>query len=292
MTPEFAERLALELGVRIVDMQSLAGGDTCQSTRVDINDGTAIFLKTATTGDAFFAEAESLSTLEGAACIRTPKVIGRGVFDRVDWLALEYLELRPLNSTSAALLGAGLAKQHQVGAARYGWSADNFLGRTHQSNPYCDDWAEFFCVHRLGVQRSLAVNAGRFTEDLVDVDAAISRARQELDGYGPIPSLLHGDLWVGNAAGLIAGSKISAAIFDPASYYGDRETDLAMTELFGGFPASFYREYYNVWPQTDGYVRRRDIYQLYHLLNHANLFGGSYETQAVKLAQQICRATD
>ncbi len=169
-------------------------------------------------------------------------------------------------------------------ATQFGFPCDNFIGTTPQPNAWTDDWITFWRDQRLGFQLQLAAKNGhggqlqRLGEKLLDVLPAF------FDGYTPQPSLLHGDLWGGNHAYLTDGTP---TIFDPAAYYGDRECDLAMTELFGGYPADFYAAYRAAWPLDAGYAGRRDLYNLYHILNHANLFGGGYVRQAEQMMRVL-----
>jgi fructosamine-3-kinase len=156
-----------------------------------------------------------------------------------------------------------LANAHRRPGPRFGWSRDNYIGSTPQANAWCDDWAEFWRDRRLRPQLELAASKG------FDVEMP---SLHLLENHEPQPSLLHGDLWSGNA-GFTAQGPV---VFDPAVYYGDREADLAMTELFGGFPREFYDAYRKEWPVDEGYARRKHLYNLYHLLNHLNLFGAGY----------------
>jgi protein-ribulosamine 3-kinase len=156
-----------------------------------------------------------------------------------------------------------LANAHRKPGPRFGWAHDNYIGATPQQNGWCDDWAEFWYERRLKPQLDMARASG-FA--LPDVPSSL------LKGHQPQPTLLHGDLWSGNA-GFTAQGPV---VFDPAVYYGDREADLAMTELFGGFPKAFYRAYDEAFPLAEGYERRKHLYNLYHLLNHLNLFGSGY----------------
>jgi len=222
--------------------------------------GARAFVKTnsADYADAFAAEADGLKAL-AAAGLRTPKPIRYGAAGAEAYLLLEYLELGQRGDFAA--LGRMLARAHTRPAARFGWHRDNYIGSTPQKNGWCDDWAEFWRERRLRPQlerAGLRVNLDRL-----------------LDGYRPRPSLVHGDLWSGNAG----FTKDGPVVFDPAVYYGDREADLAMTELFGGFPREFYDAYNEVLPLEAGYEQRKHAYNLYHLLNHLNLFGGAYLAQ-------------
>jgi fructosamine-3-kinase len=174
-------------------------------------------------------------------------------------------------------LGAALAALHRHslgGATRYGWNRDNYIGAGPQPNGWCSDWGRFFVERRLKPQLDwLASNGGalRGSEEL------LRRVPEWLAGHDAQPCLVHGDLWSGNAALTVDGA---GAVFDPAVYRGDREVDLAMARLFGGFPPSFFQGYEQEWPLPSGHRSRVSLYNLYHLLNHANLFGGSYQQQA------------
>ncbi|MEZ2285949.1 fructosamine kinase family protein, partial [Microcoleus sp.] len=163
----------------------------------------------------------------------------------------------------------------------FGWTLNNTIGSTVQINNWTANWAEFWAEHRIGYQLKLAKRrGGHFPqgERLLEVIPEL------LAGYEPQPSLVHGDLWGGNAGVTSAGEPV---IFDPATYLGDREVDLAMTELFGGFSAAFYRGYNHVFPLNSGYEKRKILYNLYHILNHFNLFGGSYQSQANQMINRI-----
>ena len=167
------------------------------------------------------------------------------------------------------------------GASQFGWERNNTIGSTPQENDWTTNWAEFFAQHRIGYQLKLAQRrGGNFPER----ERAIAAVQENLAKRQPQPSLVHGDLWSGNAAVTTSGEPV---ILDPAIYWGDREVDLAMTELFGGFPAAFYRGYSQVWQLDEGYQQRKTIYNLYHVLNHFNLFGGGYGAQANRMLAQI-----
>ena len=149
------------------------------------------------------------------------------------------------------------------------------------------DWIEFFAQYRLGFQLDLAERSGYGGRWLEQGRRLCSRLADFFDGYRPRPSLLHGDLWGGNWAADAAGEPV---IFDPASYFGDREADLAMTQLFGGFGRAFYDAYTSAWPLDPGAGTRRDLYNLYHVLNHLNLFGGGYRAQAERMIGRLLAA--
>jgi fructosamine-3-kinase len=230
----------------------------------------------------FAAEAAGLEAIAATNTIRVPQPIAHGVAGRHSYLVLEHLDLG--GRSNARLLGEQLAALHRCTAQRFGFAQDNFLGTTPQPNGWKDDWITFWRERRLGHQLELAAENGhggnlqRLGEKLMDALPAF------FDGYAPQPSLLHGDLWGGNHGYLADGMPV---IFDPAAYYGDRECDLAMTELFGGYDADFHAAYRASWPLDAGYAVRRDLYNLYHILNHANLFGGGYVRQAESMMQRL-----
>lgn len=222
----------------------------------------------------FAAEAEGLNALR-AAGVRAPEPYAHGVRDGEAFIEMESLSLgAPADWTA---LGRMLAVLHRNTNGHFGWARDNWIGLSSQANGWSDDWIAFYRDARLLPQlerAGLRATAGALLESLPSffVD------------YRPLPSLLHGDLWSGNAGFVADGSP---AIFDPAVYYGDREADLAMTELFGGFAPEFYASYRAAWPLDAGYARRRDLYNLYHVLNHANIFGGGYLGQARRLIDSL-----
>ena len=230
---------------------------------------------------AFAAEADGLTALI-AAGMRAPRPLGHGVAESRAYLAMEYLDLSGRGDWAA--MGRALAAMHATTGRQFGWRRDNFIGATHQPNPGQDDWTGFWRDARLLPQLVLGRRNG-LPARLIDSGERLAEMLPKLLGVrAPRPSLLHGDLWSGNAAFLADGSP---ALFDPAVYFGDREADLAMTELFGGFPPGFYAAYADAWPLDAGYVARRDLYNLYHVLNHANLFGGGYAAQAHALIGRL-----
>lgn len=261
----------------------VGGGDISAAWSVQGNAG-RLFLKTSTlaNNDMFAAEKAGLDELRAAAAVRVPEVLAQGATGNDSYLALEWLELESPDAASESDLGAKLALQHRVTAETHGWRRDNTIGLTPQLNPQTSGWAEFFVRHRLVFQLDLAIGRG-FSAIEPLRGAAIEGARQRLDGHCPPPSLLHGDLWGGNHASVNG----SAVIFDPAVYFGDRETDLAMTRLFGGFSSSFYAAYDEAWPLDADSESRLGLYQLYHVLNHVNLFGHSYLGRALVMLEEL-----
>jgi fructosamine-3-kinase len=232
--------------------------------------------------DLFEMEAAGLAELAAANAVRVPQVLCHGVAAGRAYLVLEYLPLRPHGN--AAQLGRQLAQQHRVSAGQFGGSRDNWIGATPQPNAWMDAWVDFWRERRLGFQLHLAAENGYGGALQRDGEALMARLDDFFAGYQPSPSLLHGDLWGGNHGFLADGSPV---IFDPAVYCGDREVDLAMSELFGGFAPDFYAAYREAWPLDAGYAVRRTLYNLYHILNHANLFGGGYAAQAQRMVAQL-----
>jgi fructosamine-3-kinase len=221
------------------------------------------------------AEADGLRALGATGAVRVPAPVALGAAGQAAFLVLEWLDLA--HGGRDAALGRALAVLHRTTAPRHGWHRDNTIGTTPQANAYCDDWAAFFRDRRLAPQLALASRNGRGGALRRDGERLLAVVPALLRGHVPVPSLLHGDLWSGNAARLATGEPV---VFDPAVYFGDREADLAMTELFGGFGADFHAAYREAWPLAAGYPLRRTLYNLYHVLNHANLFGGGYGADA------------
>jgi fructosamine-3-kinase len=228
------------------------------------------------------AEADGLAALASCHAVRVPQIFAAGNCEDVGHLIMEWLDFDPAaNRVNAAThLGTALARQHRQSAGYFGWMRHNFIGPTPQFNTPSDDWPGFFREHRLGFQLRLAAENGYRGELQAQGARLLERLPAYFSRYSPAPSLLHGDLWNGNWGVLHNGEPV---IFDPAVYYGDREADIAMTELFGGFPPEFYSAYNGEWPLNPGYAARRDLYNLYHILNHLNLFGDGYLAQAEKM---------
>ena len=228
------------------------------------------------------AEAEGLAELVRAAAVRVPAPVACGCAGDVAYLALEWLDFG--HGGRDAALGRALAALHRVCAPAFGWHRDNTIGTTPQDNTRGDDWARFFRDRRIAPQLALAARNGHGGALQRDGEKLLAAIPALLASHAPPASLLHGDLWSGNAACLASGAPV---LFDPAVYFGDRETDLAMTELFGGFGADFHAAYRAAWPLPDGYTRRRTLYNLYHVLNHLNLFGGGYRAQAHAMIAEL-----
>ncbi len=233
--------------------------------------------------DMFEAEVEGLRELALASAIRVPAVIDCGIEGGHAFIALERLHFEPATPAAETLLGEQLAALHRHTEKRHGWHRDNTIGPTPQHNPWTSDWIEFFREHRLRFQLDLAARNG-YSGELQALGLELAdRLAGLFEDYRPEPSLCHGDLWGGNW-GVADGVPV---IFDPAVYYGDRESDIAMTMLFGGFGRAFYKAYERSWPMAERHERRLKLYQLYHVLNHLNLFGPGYLGQAVKLLRDL-----
>jgi len=232
--------------------------------------------------DELDAEADALAAIRATATLRVPRTLASGCTDDGAYLALEWLDLTP--GGRGAELGRALARLHATTYDRFGWHRDNTIGPTPQPNAWDDDWPSFFRDRRLRPQVELAARNGHDVALVRDGHRLLERVPRLLDGHRPAASLLHGDLWSGNAGALHDGAPV---VFDPSSYFGDREADIAMTELFGGFSAAFYAAYREAAPLDGGYGRRRTLYNLYHVLNHLNLFGQSYLERAETMTAEL-----
>jgi fructosamine-3-kinase len=261
----------------------VSGGDINRAWR--LSDGQQqFFAKTNnfTRLPMFEAERHGLDEIRRSGSIRVPQPIACGIAGDHAFIVMEYLDLsgRP----DKMLLANQLAAMHQHTQKNFGFAIDNTIGSNPQPNSQTRDWVVFWQQHRLGYQLSLAKTNGHGRE-LFDHGMQLNeRVGQFFHGYKPIASLLHGDLWSGNQGADLAGNPV---IFDPACYYGDHEADLAMMELFGGPGQYFFDVYAELFPIDAGYTERRDLYNLYHVLNHANLFGGSYVSQAGRMITRL-----
>lgn len=282
---------SLERVFRLNNRSAIAGGDINQAYQVegvmDDHEPACFFIKLNQSSRLamFQAEAAGLHEIEQSETICVPRVICSGLAGQHSYLVLENLSLSVAQGGSAAQLGRQLAQMHQnTVAKKFGWFQANTVGLTPQINTQMDNWLDFWREHRLGFQLDLAQQNGAAPSLLRKGEKLLSSLETLLKGYEPQASLLHGDLWSGNYGYLEKGEPV---IFDPAVYYGDRETDIAMTELFGGFPPEFYHAYNEILPLDEGYKKRKILYNLYHVLNHFNLFGGGYATQAEMMLAEL-----
>jgi len=267
---------ALRRHLRIDSAEPVGGGCIHECHKLEIS-GRAFFLKAndLSQADNFAAEADGLAALLNCG-MRAPAPISHGTAGGKAYLLLEFLDLG--GPRDFAVLGRMLAEAHRRPGPRFGWHRDNYIGATPQSNGWCEGWAVFWRERRLKPQSELGQRNG--------FDLPVQDVLDLLAGHQPQPSLLHGDLWSGNAG----FTKEGPVVFDPAVYYGDREADLAMTELFGGFPREFYEAYEQTYPLDAGYGQRKHLYNLYHLLNHLNLFGAGYLSQVKETLGLLRRA--
>ena len=291
---DISQSLAEVLGqdMQLDTWQSVSGGSIHQAWHVRSRCGQQFFVKTNQANKYHTLEAEylGLQTLHNHINqknpLRIPKVYTLASNEQYSWLILEYIEFGQQTSASQTALGQGLALLHQQTAPQFGFEAGNVIGESLQTNGWTKDWLSFWAEQRLGTQFKLAAQHGFYPSIQGEAEQLLSLLPQLLQDHQPIASLLHGDLWAGNTA---VDSKAKPIIFDPAVYYGDRECDLAMTELFGGFSSDFYAAYNHVYPLDSGYEQRKNFYNLYHILNHANLFGGGYIGQSQSMMQQLIR---
>lgn len=276
-----AEALSEVLGARVEESarRPVTGGSINQAFQYRSSKG-SIFVKIASSPAAtemLQAEAAGLKALGAAQAVRVPRVLLQGRCGEGAYLALEWIDLsRPARATEATL-GEQLAWQHRCTHAQFGWDRDNTIGSTLQRNTRSARWDEFYREHRLRFQLELAERNGADSSTIERGYRLCEHVSDFFQTYRPVPSLLHGDLWGGNWGSDEDGLPV---IFDPAVYYGDREADIAMTRLFGGFGHAFYAAYQSTWALDSGASTRVPLYNLYHVLNHYNLFGGSYLQQA------------
>jgi fructosamine-3-kinase len=273
-----------------IESRSGAGGGCINECHVVRGRGRAYFVKlnAPERKDMFAAEAAGLEEIAGTQTVRVPQPVCHRATREASWIVLEYLDLKPPTGDAWRSLGTQLARLHKVTAPSHGWKRDNTIGATPQRNTPHADWIAFWRERRLGFQLVLARKGGHGGRLADRGSRLMEKLPDFFAGYRPAPSLLHGDLWSGNAAMIAGGEPV---IYDPATYYGDRETDIAMTELFGGFPRRFYDAYRAEYPLDPGYESRKALYNLYHVLNHLNLFGAGYGAQAERMIDELLART-
>lgn len=290
MSPDW-ETIAAAIGTAtreefaMTSAEPIGGGSIHLSWRV--GDGRRKFFVKTNARSAlpmFEAEAGGLSALSATGEIRVPAVIAAGTGNEGAFLVMEALDLAPLDRESGARLGQALARLHRRVGADHGWDVDNYIGATPQINTPHPGWPHFFGERRLRPQLRQALANGMDKALVAKGMGIVERLGGMFLDYRPLPSLLHGDLWSGNAGALADGTPV---VFDPACYRGDRETDIAMAELFGGFPTSFFAAYRETWPLDRDHERRKPLYKLYHILNHYNLFGEAYLGQARRMIERL-----
>jgi len=270
---------------KLLGVQPVSGGDINAAYRLQAEERSFFVKLNSPDRLAMFeAEAAGLEALAQTRSIRVPKLIACGKTSEHAFLVLEYIALNNLNNRSEQLLGQQLAQLHMQKQPYFGWHRDNTIGSTTQINGRYDDWIAFWAEQRLGHQLALAAANGYGGRLQTRGEKLCTDLKPLFSGYQPQPALVHGDLWGGNAAADDQGNPV---IYDPACYFGDRETDLAMTELFGSFSPVFYQAYQAVYPLEQGYAERKTLYNLYHILNHLNLFGRSYLHQAETMIDKL-----
>ncbi|AFY74655.1 fructosamine-3-kinase [Synechococcus sp. PCC 7502] len=284
MLNEIVTHIFQATGQRLINphQQPVSGGSINQAFCLS-DRSNKFFVKTNTAPrlGMFEAEAIALNQIYNTHTIQVPKPICWGITDGFSYIVTEWIEFGRNGNWSQ--LGQNLAALHRVTTSSgFGWDQQNTIGATPQINHWTSNWVDFFIEHRLLYQIKLARQKGL---QVIASDQELWQLVPPLfQGYNPQPSLVHGDLWSGNMGFDQLGTPV---IFDPALYFGDREVDLAMTELFGGFPSQFYQGYNQVFPLDSGYQSRKTLYNLYHILNHFNLFGGSYGSTAQGMIKEI-----
>ncbi len=287
LVPELARHIASATGRAFTPDSRQGVGGGCINQALVLEGGAQRYfvkLNAAARLPMFEAEAEGLREIAATRTVRVPSPVCSGTAGGQAFLVLEYLPLCGADGRAQERLGRELAQMHRATTPRFGWTRDNTIGSTPQPNHETDDWDAFWRKQRLGFQLGLAADNGYGGALQRDGEKLLERLPALFRDYRPLASLLHGDLWGGNAAATDTGEPV---IFDPAVYYGDREADLAMTELFGGFSARFHAAYREAWPLDTGYRVRKNLYNLYHVLNHLNLFGGGYRAQAQQMIERL-----
>jgi len=272
-----------KLGSKIKSFSSLPGGCINDAFKVTTDNGSNFFLKynSSASNDMFIKEVNGLKELAKANAIRIPKVLG---FNE-DYIMLEYISTGNKRKIFFEEFGRRFAEMHKFTSNEFGFFEDNYIGSNSQKNIPDEkektNWTAFYFNKRILSQLQLAEKLGNSTSELRKGISKLENKIQEIIGNTQEkPSLLHGDLWSGN---YMVDENGDAVFIDPAVYYGHREADLGMTKLFGGFNSEFYRAYNETFPLEDGYEYRENIYKLYHVLNHLNLFGGGYYSQALSI---------
>ena len=284
-----ADHISATSGRPFVASQAQRAGGGCINDAVVLVDGQRRYfvkLNRVDWVDMFSAESEGLQAISATNAIRVPQPLCWGTDNGLAYIVMEYVEFGRARDATLATLGRQLAAMHRSTAAEFGWHRDNTIGSTPQPNTASSDWVQFWCEQRLGFQLDLAARNGYGGRLQSTGERLMTQIGDLFSDYQPLPSLLHGDLWGGNWSSDLNGAPV---IYDPAVYYGDREADLAMTELFGGFDTAFYDAYQEAWPLDAGYPRRKHLYNLYHVLNHLNLFGGGYLAQAEGMIARLLR---
>lgn len=276
-----------DTGQAIVSTRRASGGSINQAALVELENRGTCFLKWNTTADPdlFVKEVKGLHLLRSVGTdLIVPEVIKQGTYGNgIGYLLLEYIKEGSAGAASSEDFGRQLAEQHKIKEEQYGLDHDNYIGKLPQSNSRHNDWTEFFIQERMEPQVKMGLDSGRFSAGITSAFQKMYRQLPDIFPDEP-PSLLHGDLWGGN---YFFNTDGKATIYDPAVYYGNREIEIAFTHMFGGFSSGFYSAYNEVWRLAPGFNNRKDIYNLYPLLVHTNLFGGHYGRQVKSIVQRF-----
>ncbi len=280
-------RIQTTLNTNVLSLTPLTGGSIAASFRADLEQGGSVFVKTAPQHkDMFIKEANGLNELRTSNAVKVPEVITAAE----DVLILEFLgvSVPQHNTRFLETFGKQFAQMHRTTSDRFGFREDNYIGSTLQKNlPLETSWKDFFLTNRLEFQFRLAESNGYRDAEILSLFRKMEPLLERIIVEdGERPALLHGDLWSGNF--LCTGNDVPVLI-DPAVYYGHREADLAMTMLFGGFSDAFYASYHEAYPLNDDWKRRCELYKLYHLFNHLNLFGENYYPQIYETMKGLLR---
>ncbi len=271
---DLRQQLEKQLGTQIKSVFPVSGGDIAQAYGLET--ATNRFFCKLMPGEngknVLSSERIGLEAISETGTIATPKVVGFGLSDTSAFLILEFIQPKRPDANEMRLFGNQLARLHQTTSTSFGWDTDNFIGRLPQSNKKSTDWVSFYIRERLNPQLKMARDKGLLSEGNIPSESRIQSSLEDLLS-GVSPALIHGDLWSGNY--LISADGVPYLI-DPSTYFGHREVDLAMSKLFGGFGPEFYKGYHEIHPASEGLSQRQDLYQLYYLLVHLNLFGSSY----------------
>jgi len=273
------------LNAKIISNTSISGGCIANSQIIKTADGDKYFLKSYGTNSTILQnEANGLNELAKSRTVRIPKVIA--ITD--DSLLLEFIETGRKANDFSELFGHQFAKMHQTTSNKFGFFENNFIGSNPQINIWKGGgWADFFWENRLLFQFKLAEQNGHVNSEFRKLFSLLEKELPSiLDGTEEAPTLMHGDLWSGN---FMVDENGNPVLIDPAVYYGHREADLAMTKLFGGFDSKFYSSYNSKYPLPSGWECRMDLYKLYHVLNHLNLFGSSYYSHAISIIRKYVK---
>lgn len=287
MEQHLIEHLRVTLGLNILGYQPVGGGDINHAARLQGADGQVLFLKYNPHPQAasmLRTEAQGLQLLQEAQCIKIPDVLDQGQTEGgIAYLLLEYIERGTSNAQFWTIFGHALAQLHHQSKAQFGLDEANFIGSLPQSNHWHSTWASFYATERLLPQMHLARDQGRLDQRAAQQLDQLCQRLPELCPQEP-PALIHGDLWSGN---FLVDTQQHPVLIDPSVAFAHREMDLAMSRLFGGFDARFYQAYQEAWPLEPGFEDRLELYQLYYLLVHVNLFGGGYVSSVEEILQRF-----